>query len=178
MRVDRIRSQSGMASAVTIAALASLVLGSSVVRGSADDGRVNAQNVVRPSASGGVVQQPAGNADHSVANGEDDDDSDGGGPPFGIACPILIGATWSTKLLGTAAWDFAFDVATDDEICAIFVAGYTAGPLAGSSGLYDGFVARYSTIGALEWVRQLGSPANDSVSSIATDSQHSGRFRG
>jgi hypothetical protein len=85
---------------------------------------------------------------------------------------LLPPLTWSTRLLGTPAMDFAYDAATDDAICAVFEAGETLGSLAGSAGGADGYLARYSTSGQLVWVQQLGTAGTDAFNAVAVDAQH------
>jgi hypothetical protein len=157
---------------VILVALMSLTQGPSVVRAAFDAAGRNPAHVLARSTPDGVAQQPTGSASNAEVNPEDDGDPGGGGSPFGIACPLLIGVPWSTKLLGSAALDFAEDIATADGICAIFETGTTMGSIAGSSGMGDGYVARYSTTGLLEWVRQFGSAVDDAAHSIAIDSQN------
>jgi hypothetical protein len=73
------------------------------------------------------------------------------------------------RQLGSAAYDYARDVAVDrsGEITLI---GYTAGDLDGpSAGGNDVFVARFRPDGTLRWVTQLGSAGDDQSWDLAVD---------
>jgi Bacterial Ig-like domain/Beta-propeller repeat len=78
--------------------------------------------------------------------------------------------TTSTRMLGTAAEDRAFGVATDTS-GNVFAAGYTAGGLDGntSAGGLDLFVVKYDPAAAKQWTRQLGTAADDFANAVATD---------
>jgi hypothetical protein len=90
-------------------------------------------------------------------------------------CPALVApATWSTKALGSADTEYGDAVAVDTGICAIFTGGQTFGALTASPaiGSGDGFVARYSTTGALVWLEQFGTTSQDGVNAMAVDVDH------
>jgi hypothetical protein len=79
---------------------------------------------------------------------------------------------WSTQL-GTARNDYAMGVVAGRG-GAIYVAGYTAGDLSGANGgaslgSWDGWVARLTADGTVDWVEQFGSAEADLVSAIALD---------
>jgi hypothetical protein len=171
MRFGGVLSRSRFVPIVMMAALAPPALVSSAGRAAADGDGVGAQSVMTRAASDAAGQPAASSVDRSISQQEDDDPG-GGGPPFGFACPFLIGVPWSTKLLGTSDYDGVGDVTTDDEVCAIYVVGSTRGSLAGAAGASDAFIARYSTTGALIWIRQFGTAAEDAGAAVATDSQH------
>ena len=76
---------------------------------------------------------------------------------------------WIAPQLGTAADDEGRAVAVD-QAGNIIVAGVTSGALGSSAaGGKDAFLARYSPTGALVWVRQFGSSADDEANAIAVD---------
>ncbi|HEX5058637.1 MAG TPA: SBBP repeat-containing protein [Kofleriaceae bacterium] len=73
------------------------------------------------------------------------------------------------RQLGTSADDIARGVAIDPN-GNIYVAGTTRGNLDGTSaGGYDGFVAKYNGSGALQWVRQFGTTADEGGSGAIAD---------
>lgn len=74
-----------------------------------------------------------------------------------------------TRLLGTSLNDEARAV-TVDATGAIYIAGLTFGSLPGntSSGDSDMFVARYSSAGVREWVKQLGTSDVDVAQGVTT----------
>ena len=75
---------------------------------------------------------------------------------------------WSRQF-GTADEDVARGVATDAS-GHVYVVGYTAGALDGSSaGGWDGFVRAYAVDGSLRWTRQFGSSEWDEARGVATD---------
>ena len=167
MKFDSVRSRSGF---VLVAIMIAPALGSSAARAMIDGGSPGTQSVMMRTAADAAGQQPAASVNQPINQVEDDDS--GGSPPIGVACPILMGVPWGTRLLGTPDSDYATDATTDDEVCAIYVVGITYGSFAGAAGLSDGFLARYSTTGALVWIRQIGTAAEESAASVATDSQH------
>jgi hypothetical protein len=170
MRLDCVLSRARIGPIAVMLTLAAP--GSSFMRAAAaDGGGPGTQGATARTASDASAQPAAPSVDRAVAQQEDDGPG-GGGPPFGAVCPFLIGVPWSTKLLGTSAYDGVNDLTTDDEVCAIYVVGSTRASLAGAAGLSDAFIARYSTTGALAWIRQFGTAAEDTASSVATDSQH------
>ena len=74
-----------------------------------------------------------------------------------------------TRFLGSSSIDFASSIsATRDG--SVVVTGYTAGDLDGqeNSGGHDVFISKYSSDGARQWTRLLGTEFNDAGSSIAT----------
>ena len=166
MRFDRLRYSAWMAPVLTAALVASLS-GSDGSRALAASGLAQPRIAVRTPTAAATLQGQTSHPD------DDDDPGPGGGGPFQVGCPMLMApSTWSTRLLGTPFMDFASDAATDDAICAIFETGYTFGSLAGWAGASDGYLARYSTTGALVWVQQLGTAGIDSFNAVAVDSQH------
>lgn len=74
-----------------------------------------------------------------------------------------------TKLLGSAGSDTANAISVAED-GSIYVIGTTYGSLDGGLNLGgdDVFVAKYLPNGALEWVLQTGTPANDAGLAIAT----------
>jgi hypothetical protein len=79
-----------------------------------------------------------------------------------------LGTREWVRMVGTSAEDSVRAVATDGT--AFFAAGFTAGALGGThAGLKDAFVAKYSGTGALMWVRQLGTSADDLAHGVAAD---------
>ena len=92
----------------------------------------------------------------------------GGGDAYLLKYSTAGTALWSRQL-GTPARDlgWADAVAADGTI---YVAGDTEGSLAAASqGASDVFLARYSPAGALLWVRQFGSTAEEQTRGTATD---------
>ncbi|MGB8701961.1 MAG: SBBP repeat-containing protein [Thermosynechococcaceae cyanobacterium] len=76
---------------------------------------------------------------------------------------------WKNQL-GSGDYDFLYGVATDNSN-NVLISGSTFGDLGGSSqGVYDAWVAKYSSDGTLIWKKQFGSTGQDSSASIATDS--------
>ena len=73
----------------------------------------------------------------------------------------------SIASIGTLQNDYATSVAVDSG--GIYVAGYTAGTLAGQvpSGDTDGFVQKYDSSGSLIWTRQFGQKTSDYATGIA-----------
>ncbi|NER39279.1 MAG: hypothetical protein F6J93_35910 [Oscillatoria sp. SIO1A7] len=70
--------------------------------------------------------------------------------------------------LGTAGDDKSYGVATDGS-GNIYISGGTTGSLEGSNkGDYDAWVAKYSSDGKQQWLKQLGSSQEDSSWGIAT----------
>jgi hypothetical protein len=96
---------------------------------------------------------------------------------WSAACPLTISQPFSTRVLDSTDWDFGYAVATDTDVCAIYVGGATTGLLDPSFVRQadfgnDAFVARYSTTGARLWVRQLGTDELEEIRGVATDSSH------
>lgn len=76
---------------------------------------------------------------------------------------------WSRQF-GTPDHDGAYVVATDSG-GNVIVGGYTYGDLEGASaGGADAFVRKYSSAGAIVWTRQFGTPWDEDVRGVATDS--------
>ncbi|MEO1262990.1 MAG: SBBP repeat-containing protein [Bacteroidota bacterium] len=81
---------------------------------------------------------------------------------------------WTIQL-GSKASDSASALATDSK-GNIYIAGLTAGELApgkksGDNQDVDAFLAKYSPKGTRRWMRQLGTPAADSATALATDAK-------
>jgi hypothetical protein len=75
---------------------------------------------------------------------------------------------WQQKL-GSSRDDSSNGVATANS-GDVFISGFTKGALAGNNkGDGDAWVAKYSTFGALKWVRQVGTSERDSSEGVATD---------
>lgn len=75
--------------------------------------------------------------------------------------------------LGSNFSDYAQAIATDAS-GNVYVAGTTSSDFDGSgtgslAGLSDGWVAKYSSTGVLQWVKQLGSPDYDTATAVAVD---------
>ena len=79
-----------------------------------------------------------------------------------------------TRLLGSMTSDLAWSVSTSAD-GSIYIAGFTYGDLDGqvNAGGSDVFVAKYSSDGAKEWVKQFGSSADDYANSVTTASDGS-----
>lgn len=73
-----------------------------------------------------------------------------------------------TRQLGTSVEDVALAVAVSN-VNEIYVAGYTSGNLAGSSGGRDAFLRRYDPAGNVVWTRQFGSAFDDMGTSVAVN---------
>ncbi|WP_164018812.1 SBBP repeat-containing protein [Pyxidicoccus trucidator] len=74
------------------------------------------------------------------------------------------------RQLGAAGDEQSFGVAATAS--AVVMGGQASGGVAGEAyagGTFDGFVAKYNTLGTREWVRMLGTAAEDSVRAVATD---------
>lgn len=74
------------------------------------------------------------------------------------------------RQLGAAGDEQAFGVAATTT--AVVMGGHAASSLSGDAyagGTFDGFIAKYNTLGTREWVRMLGTAAEDSVRAVATD---------
>lgn len=74
------------------------------------------------------------------------------------------------RQLGGVGDDHAYGVAATTT--AVVVGGHATSGLAGEAylgGAFDGFVAKYNTLGTREWVRMVGTSAEDSVRAVATD---------
>ena len=64
--------------------------------------------------------------------------------------------------------EFAWDVETDSQGNA-YVSGWTTGNLAGNSGSYDPFLAKYNRDGSQEWIRQFGTGGDDASYTASFD---------
>lgn len=74
------------------------------------------------------------------------------------------------RQLGTSSVDGSYDVVTD-AAGNVFITGCTRGSMGGpNAGGVDGFVAKCSAGGVLNWVRQLGTPQTDWSYDMAADS--------
>ncbi|NMO14094.1 DUF1565 domain-containing protein [Pyxidicoccus fallax] len=74
------------------------------------------------------------------------------------------------RQLGAAGDEHAYGVAATTS--GVVMGGHASGGVAGETyvgGTLDGFVAKYNTLGTREWVRMLGTAAEDSVRAVATD---------
>ncbi|WP_164000796.1 SBBP repeat-containing protein [Pyxidicoccus caerfyrddinensis] len=74
------------------------------------------------------------------------------------------------RQLGAAGDDHAYGAAATSA--AVVMGGNAGSGLADEAylgGTSDGFVAKYNTLGTREWVRMLGTSAEDSVRAVATD---------
>lgn len=74
---------------------------------------------------------------------------------------------------GTAGSETLAGMVADSQ-GGVYVVGYTSGafdgrPVTGEAGTYDAFVLKYRRSGALEWVRQFGTPKSDVPLAIAVD---------
>jgi hypothetical protein len=73
------------------------------------------------------------------------------------------------RQLGTGGSDESLDVSADG-LGNIYISGRTGNYLAGpSAGLSDAYLAKYDSLGSIQWVRQLGSPTFDYGSGVAAD---------
>jgi len=100
-------------------------------------------------------------------NGESNTGSD---DVFVTAYDLNLNEQW-TALIGTVASDEGRAVAVN-SIGEIYVTGSTAGNLGGESnqGLNDAFLAKLDTSGNLQWVKLIGTVADDDARGIAIDS--------
>ena len=94
-----------------------------------------------------------GSLDGQVANGNSD---------FFLTKFASDGTKVWTKVLGTSGADLVAGMVTGLD-GAIYVSGSTEGALAGqtNSGGVDGFFAKYSPDGTLQWIRQFGTSGED-----------------
>ncbi len=71
--------------------------------------------------------------------------------------------------LGSSGQDAALGAAPDGS-GGLYLSGYTFGSLGGSSsGLDDGWLARYDSAGGSLWIQQFGTSNSDAATSAATD---------
>jgi hypothetical protein len=117
----------------------------------------------------GVAIDGAGNAYISGAT-----EGSLGGPSAGnfdafLAKYDACGTLLRTRQLGTPGNDRGFGVAVDSA-GRVYVTGDTEGDLGGlSAGRKDAFLAKFDASGALLWVRQAGSAADDDGFGVAVD---------
>jgi len=78
---------------------------------------------------------------------------------------------WETIQFGSPLWDEGQSVVTDSQ-GHIYVSGFTYGEFEGTShvGDYDLFLAKYSDVGELLWVEQLGTSAEEKIRGLVLDS--------
>ncbi len=79
-----------------------------------------------------------------------------------------------SSLLGTSSNEEGNAVTVDSE-GNIYITGQTKGTLESgiiNAGDYDVFVAKYSSIGTIEWIRQFGSAQRDYAVSVITDANN------
>jgi hypothetical protein len=77
------------------------------------------------------------------------------------------------KQLGSSGNNYAnINGISTDSTGNVFITGYTDGTFSGNTSLgsYDGFVAKYSTTGTLDWVQQFGTTSDDYSIASKTDS--------
>ncbi|MBN4052734.1 hypothetical protein JYU07_00465 [Roseiflexus sp. AH-315-K22] len=81
---------------------------------------------------------------------------------------------------GTRTWTRQFGTSDDDQIMAlapdgaggVYVAGRTKGTLSGANptpGVFDAFIAHYSSTGNRLWIRQYGTTGTDVARALSTD---------
>ena len=99
-----------------------------------------------------------------------DGESSSGGRDAFIAKYSSDGALTWIKQFGTSGHEFTESVTVDDD-GNLIVAGYTDGEFDGesNSGLYDAFIAKYSSDGALTWIKQFGTAGYDYSRSVTSD---------
>ena len=135
-------------------------------------------NVLRQFGTAGEdrATDAAMTADHQVVvvgavSGTLDGETAGGGLDAFVARvnPATGDRAW-TRLLGTASDDEANGVALD-AAGNLYVTGTTRGALPGatSAGNDDAFLAKYNSLGQLQWIRQWGTPVGDYGTSVAVD---------
>ena len=77
------------------------------------------------------------------------------------------------KQLGSSGNNYAnINGISTDSTGNVFITGFTDGAFSGNTSLgsYDGFVAKYSTTGTLDWVQQFGTTSDDYSIASKTDS--------
>jgi hypothetical protein len=98
-----------------------------------------------------------------------------GGPNAGAADVFIAkystaGSLQWSRQIGTSAGEFGEAIAVDGAGNA-FIAGETDGSLGGpNAGGSDAFIAKYSTTGAWQWTRQIGTSSLDLAAAVAIDS--------
>lgn len=90
----------------------------------------------------------------------------------GLSYSTFLGGVleW-TREFGSSDHDYALGVAADAS-GNMYVAGWTGGAVpggGGSQGLWDAFVRKYDSSGAVVWTRQFGTDNNDRAQGAATD---------
>lgn len=119
----------------------------------------------------GIARDSAGNVYVTgYTSGALDGNVNSGGNDFFVANYDSAGNKVWTRQLGTAGNDRAAGIAADAS-GNLVVVGFTDGGLDGnaSAGGVDGFIVRYDTDGIKQWARQLGTVADDYVTSVALD---------
>lgn len=105
----------------------------------------------------------AGQADGSLGG------PNAGGSDAFIAKYSAAGALLWTRQIGTSSFDIATSVAVDSAGNA-YISGPTGGSIGGpNAGSGDAFIAKYSSSGALQWTRQLGTSSDEWSHGVALD---------
>jgi hypothetical protein len=97
-----------------------------------------------------------------------------GGPNAGGYDAFLVkydagGRLQWTRQLGSNINDRSFGVSADG-LGSVYISGYTAGSLAGSSaGDWDAFISKYDDSGTLQWSQQLGTGSRDQSFGVSAD---------
>ncbi len=94
----------------------------------------------------------------------------GGWDAWVARCDAAGNRLW-VRQLGSTGWDFVMlGSVCPDGAGGVFVAGLTYGDLAGpGAGGSDVWLARYDPDGGLLWLRQFGTPSNDSPRGLLPD---------
>ncbi|MCA9103710.1 MAG: SBBP repeat-containing protein [Planctomycetales bacterium] len=75
---------------------------------------------------------------------------------------------WARQL-GTSEVDSGVDISVDNH-GSVYIVGNTEGAFAGAGiGDSDGYIGKYSELGTLEWIRQIGTTAFDNARSVSAD---------
>ena len=84
-----------------------------------------------------------------------------------------------TRFIGSAGWEYGATVRRD-AAGNLYVLGRTSGTFAGqsSAGGLDAFVAKVDAAGALQWVRQLGTPGDEYPTAMALNAAGGLRIAG
>mgnify|MGYP000355127537 CR=1 FL=1 len=106
-----------------------------------------------------------------TTSGNLDNNTSSGGKDIFVTKYDSSGSKKWTQQLGSSSDDEGLGITTDNA-GNIYVTGITNGSLENNTtaGVADLFVAKYSSQGNKQWIRQLGSPSHDSGNAIATDS--------
>jgi hypothetical protein len=119
-----------------------------------------------------VVVDAAGNsAIVGFTNGNLDGNTNAGLNDAFVARYDSAGNRLWTRLLGAASVDSAYGV-DYDTFGNAYVVGEVTGSVGGQTyngGFVDAFIAKYNTAGSLDWVRLLGSSADDTARAVAVD---------